>query len=75
MTYDEGFKFVKSKRACVKPNPGFVKCLREWEEKCRVPPSSQLDDGETADQIVKGGEENMKNKDNAGNNAPAHPNS
>ena len=56
MTYNEAFKFVKSKRACVKPNPGFVKCLRAWEEKCRVPASSQLDDGEAADQGIEAGE-------------------
>ena len=55
MTYNEAFKFVKSKRACVKPNSGFVKCLRAWE-KCRVPASSQLDDGEAADQGIEAGE-------------------
>ena len=56
MTYNEAFKLVKSKRACVKPNPGFVRCLRAWEEKCRVPASSQLDDGEAADQGIEAGE-------------------
>ena len=56
MTYNEAFKFVKSKRACVKPNPGFVRCLRAWEEKCRVPASSQLDDDEVADQGIEAGE-------------------
>ena len=55
MTYNEAFKFVKSKRACVKPNSGFVKCLRAWEEKCRAPASSQLDEGEAADQSIGGG--------------------
>ena len=45
MTYNEAFKFVKSKR----------RCLRAWEEKCRVPASSQLDDGEAADQGIEGG--------------------
>ncbi|KAI0683570.1 DSPc-domain-containing protein [Cytidiella melzeri] len=31
MTYDAAFDLVKRKRACVKPNSGFVKCLQEWE--------------------------------------------
>jgi len=34
MTYDQALELVKSKRACVEPNAGFVRCLRAWEEKC-----------------------------------------
>ncbi|KIY45934.1 phosphatases II [Fistulina hepatica ATCC 64428] len=31
MTYDTAFGLCKSRRACVKPNSGFVMALREWE--------------------------------------------
>jgi len=31
MSYDAAFDLVKRKRACVKPNSGFVRCLQEWE--------------------------------------------
>jgi len=31
MSYEYAFAFVKRYRACVEPNPGFVKCLKEWE--------------------------------------------
>jgi hypothetical protein len=39
MTYDQAFAFVKSKRACIKPNSGFVACLRDWEKQARQSPS------------------------------------
>ncbi|CCM05505.1 uncharacterized protein FIBRA_07728 [Fibroporia radiculosa] len=35
MTYDAAFDFVRRKRACIKPNAGFVKALQEWEKKWR----------------------------------------
>ncbi|KZT12306.1 DSPc-domain-containing protein [Laetiporus sulphureus 93-53] len=35
MTYDSAFNFVKRRRACIKPNSGFVKALQEWEQKWR----------------------------------------
>lgn len=31
MGYDDALGWLKAKRACVKPNPGFVKILREWD--------------------------------------------
>lgn len=31
MNYDEAVCFLKTRRACVKPNPGFVRILREWD--------------------------------------------
>ncbi|KAJ7574116.1 protein-tyrosine phosphatase-like protein [Mycena floridula] len=31
MGFDEALRWTKEKRACVKPNSGFVKVLREWE--------------------------------------------
>lgn len=41
MTYDAAFDLVKRKRACVKPNSGFVKCLQEWERQWRPPASDR----------------------------------
>lgn len=38
MTYDQAFAFVKSKRACIKPNSGFVACLKDWEKQWRARP-------------------------------------
>jgi len=35
MSYEFAFAFVKKYRACIKPNSGFVKCLKEWEIKQR----------------------------------------
>jgi hypothetical protein len=35
MTYDDALALCKSTRACVKPNRGFVRSLREWEARCR----------------------------------------
>ncbi|KAI0787763.1 dual specificity phosphatase [Fomes fomentarius] len=32
MSYDFAFDFVKRKRACIKPNSSFVRCLQEWEQ-------------------------------------------
>ncbi|KAH9948323.1 phosphatases II [Amylocystis lapponica] len=37
MTYDSAFDLVRRKRACVKPNSGFVRCLQEWEKQWRRP--------------------------------------
>ncbi|KAF7359896.1 Phosphatases II [Mycena venus] len=37
MTYDTAFDLVKRQRQCIKPNPGFVKTLREWESTCKAP--------------------------------------
>jgi hypothetical protein len=31
MSYEYAYAFVKRYRACVEPNSGFVKCLKEWE--------------------------------------------
>lgn len=35
MNYDSALKFVKDRRLCAKPNPGFEKTLREWESETR----------------------------------------
>jgi len=35
MSYEFAFAFVKKYRPCIKPNSGFVKCLKEWEIKQR----------------------------------------
>ncbi|KAG5653095.1 hypothetical protein H0H81_002320 [Sphagnurus paluster] len=37
MSYDNAFALVKRKRACAKPNSGFVAALREWEAEWRRP--------------------------------------
>ena len=37
MSYDTAFTFLKRKRACVKPNPGFVQTLQEWEDAWKRP--------------------------------------
>lgn len=37
MSYDAAFAFLKRKRACIKPNPGFVKTLQEWDDAWRRP--------------------------------------
>ncbi|VDB95559.1 unnamed protein product [Peniophora sp. CBMAI 1063] len=31
MTFDAALAYVRSRRACIKPNSGFVRCLQEWE--------------------------------------------
>ena len=31
MSYDAALALLKRKRACVKPNPGFIRALQEWE--------------------------------------------
>ncbi|KAJ7121461.1 dual specificity phosphatase [Mycena epipterygia] len=36
MSYDAAYELVKSQRACVRPNPGFVATLREWEAVCKT---------------------------------------
>ncbi|KAJ7471619.1 protein-tyrosine phosphatase-like protein [Mycena galericulata] len=37
MSYDAALAFVKRKRACAKPNPGFARALVEWEASWRRP--------------------------------------
>ena len=37
MTFDNAYALVKRKRACMKPNSGFVQCLQEWESQWRRP--------------------------------------
>ncbi|KAJ7198024.1 protein-tyrosine phosphatase-like protein [Mycena pura] len=37
MSYDAAHAFVKRKRACTKPNAGFVRALQEWEASWRRP--------------------------------------
>ncbi|KAF7422204.1 hypothetical protein PC9H_010360 [Pleurotus ostreatus] len=34
MTYDAAHALLKRKRACIKPNSGFVRALQEWEGIC-----------------------------------------
>lgn len=41
MTFDAAQAFVKHKRACIKPNSGFVKALQEWEASWRRPAISR----------------------------------
>ncbi|KAJ6548551.1 protein-tyrosine phosphatase-like protein [Mycena capillaripes] len=36
MGYDAAYEFAKSRRACIRPNPGFVATLREWEVVCKT---------------------------------------
>ncbi|PCH40602.1 phosphotyrosine protein [Wolfiporia cocos MD-104 SS10] len=36
MSYDSAFDLVRRKRACIKPNSGFVKALQEWEKRWRT---------------------------------------
>lgn len=31
MGYDDAYEYVRKTRACIKPNQGFVRVLREWE--------------------------------------------
>jgi Dual specificity phosphatase, catalytic domain len=31
MSFDSAVTFVRQRRPCIKPNSGFVRCLREWE--------------------------------------------
>ncbi|EJF56347.1 DSPc-domain-containing protein [Dichomitus squalens LYAD-421 SS1] len=38
MSYDSAFDLVKRKRACIKPNSGFVRCLQDWEKQWRLAP-------------------------------------
>jgi len=37
MSFDTAHALVKRKRACVKPNPGFIQALQEWEGLWRRP--------------------------------------
>jgi len=37
MSFDNAYAFVKRKRACIKPNSGFVRALQEWEAVWRRP--------------------------------------
>ncbi|KAJ7733048.1 protein-tyrosine phosphatase-like protein [Mycena maculata] len=36
MSYDAALAFVRRKRACAKPNPGFARALVEWERSFRA---------------------------------------
>ena len=36
MDYDEALATLKSKRRCVKPNPGFERTLRDWAKEIRL---------------------------------------
>ncbi|EIN12287.1 phosphotyrosine protein [Punctularia strigosozonata HHB-11173 SS5] len=42
MTYEQAFEFCKARRACVKPNSGFVACLKEWEKQWRPRPPANI---------------------------------
>ncbi|KAG2122441.1 protein-tyrosine phosphatase-like protein [Suillus cothurnatus] len=45
ISYEQAYGLVKRRRPCINPNPGFVACLRAWEEKWRAsapPPPPQL---------------------------------
>ncbi|KAG6852377.1 hypothetical protein C0991_012607 [Blastosporella zonata] len=41
MSYDSAFTLLKRKRACVKPNSGFVTALKEWEADWRRPAAAR----------------------------------
>lgn len=41
MSYESASAFVKQRRPCIKPNAGFVRCLKEWEDRWRPAPSRQ----------------------------------
>lgn len=34
MSFDAAYGLVKRKRACIKPNSGFVRVLQEWDAAC-----------------------------------------
>jgi len=35
MSYEAAFDLVRQKRACIKPNSGFIRALQEWEKQWR----------------------------------------
>jgi len=37
MSFDSAVAFVRQRRPCIKPNSGFVRCLREWERQWSPP--------------------------------------
>ncbi|KAF5370985.1 hypothetical protein D9615_010001 [Tricholomella constricta] len=41
MSYDNAYALLKRKRACIKPNSGFVAALREWEGDWRRPAAAR----------------------------------
>ncbi|KAF7378167.1 hypothetical protein MSAN_00241200 [Mycena sanguinolenta] len=41
MSYDAALAFVRRKRACAKPNPGFARALMEWEQAWRRPQATR----------------------------------
>ncbi|KAL0960502.1 hypothetical protein HGRIS_005540 [Hohenbuehelia grisea] len=41
MSFDQAHTLLKRKRACIKPNSGFVKALQEWESTWRRPPATR----------------------------------
>jgi hypothetical protein len=40
-SYEQAHAFVKSRRACIKPNSGFVAVLKEWEKMVRAGEAAQ----------------------------------
>ena len=34
MSFETAYALVKRKRACIKPNSGFVRVLQEWDVAC-----------------------------------------
>ncbi|KDQ51555.1 hypothetical protein JAAARDRAFT_41005 [Jaapia argillacea MUCL 33604] len=46
MSYESAHDLVRHKRPCIKPNSGFVKCLRDWEGMWRAK-AAQLHLGQT----------------------------
>ncbi|KAI0065061.1 phosphatases II [Artomyces pyxidatus] len=39
MSYDTATAFVLKRRPCIKPNSGFVRCLKDWEHQWRPRPT------------------------------------
>jgi hypothetical protein len=37
MSFEQAHSFLKRKRACIKPNSGFIKALQEWESLWKRP--------------------------------------
>ncbi|KAI0311209.1 dual specificity phosphatase, partial [Amylostereum chailletii] len=31
MSYEAASSYVRQRRPCIKPNSGFVRCLKDWE--------------------------------------------
>ncbi|KAF8875647.1 protein-tyrosine phosphatase-like protein [Infundibulicybe gibba] len=41
MSFDNAYSLLRRKRACVKPNSGFIKALQEWESTWRRPAATR----------------------------------